>query len=76
MTAIRSAASDNNVTLVVGVIERCNESSSGPSRESYGSLNHGGFATLYCKPLSPLPPTPTPFLLCLTLDDPLTHSND
>lgn len=49
MTAIRAAASENRVTLVVGVIERCDEPASGPSRASYGSEHAGGHGTLYCE---------------------------
>jgi nitrilase len=49
MMAIRAAASDNNVTLVVGVIERCDEPSTGAERSSYGSAHAGGYATLYCE---------------------------
>ncbi|PWN48067.1 carbon-nitrogen hydrolase [Violaceomyces palustris] len=48
MTAIRSAASENGVTLVVGVIERCDKPESGPRRGAYGSENAGGPGTLYC----------------------------
>ena len=56
MTAIRAAASENNVTLVVGVIERCDEAASGPPRASYGSENAGGHGTLYCEAeIIPLP---------------------
>lgn len=49
MTAIRQAAKDNNVTLVVGVIERCDGKVSGPSRESWGAPEKGGDGTLYCE---------------------------
>lgn len=48
MRAIRKAASDNRVTLVVGVIERCDEEATGPDPAAYGSANPGGAATLYC----------------------------
>jgi nitrilase len=62
MRAIRAAATDNNVTLVVGVIERCNEASTGPAREVYGSSNTGGSSTLYCEECTfvcSIPPLPS-----------------
>ncbi|KAI8622148.1 carbon-nitrogen hydrolase [Chytriomyces sp. MP71] len=52
MTRIRNAARDNNVTLVVGVVERCNGPVSGPERSTYGSSNKGGHGTLYCSVLT------------------------
>lgn len=61
MRAIRQAASENNITLVVGVIERCNEASTGPPRHTYGSTNPGGASTLYCTALTI---SPTGELLC------------
>lgn len=48
MRAIRAAARDNNVTLVVGVIERCDGPVSGPRPEEYGSAAKGGSGTIYC----------------------------
>ncbi|EPQ30058.1 uncharacterized protein PFL1_02175 [Pseudozyma flocculosa PF-1] len=52
MSAIRAAARDNNITLVVGVIERCDGPETGPKRETYGSKNPGGSGTLYCTALT------------------------
>jgi predicted amidohydrolase len=52
MRAIRQVASENQVTLVVGVIERCDEPVSGMHPAEYGSGNPGGEATLYCTALT------------------------
>lgn len=52
MSAIRKAASDNGVTLVVGVIERCDGPISGPPREQWGATARGGSGTLYCAALT------------------------
>ncbi len=52
MTRLRACASSNNVTLVIGVIERCDKPSTGPARESYGSAAPGGHGTLYCSALT------------------------
>jgi hypothetical protein len=51
MRRLRAAASDNNITLVIGVIERCDVQASGPPRSKYGSMARGGFGTLYCAPI-------------------------
>lgn len=48
MSAIRKAARDNGVTLVVGVIERCDCPASGPPRSTWGAAEKGGSGTLYC----------------------------
>lgn len=48
MTAIRNVAKENGITLVVGVIERCDRPETGKKREEYGSSVAGGSGTIYC----------------------------
>ncbi|KAJ3119644.1 Nitrilase [Physocladia obscura] len=52
MSRIRKAAASNNVTLVVGVVERCDLPPSGLPRSAYGSANAGGTGSLYCTALT------------------------
>ncbi|KAN0060822.1 Nitrilase [Thecaphora frezii] len=52
MSVLRAAARDNRVTLVVGVIERCDGPETGPKRGTYGSKDPGGPGTLYCTALT------------------------
>ena len=52
MTAIRNAARENQIRLVVGVIERCDRPETGKKREEYGSAVPGGTGTIYCTALT------------------------
>jgi len=52
MTSILKAASSNKVTLVVGVIERCDGPITGLDPKEYGSSDKGGDGTLYCTSLT------------------------
>ncbi|CAO1617180.1 unnamed protein product [Parajaminaea phylloscopi] len=52
MSAILEAARSNGVTLVVGVIERCDATPSGPPRQGWGAPEKGGDGTLYCSVLT------------------------
>lgn len=52
MTAIRNVAKDNGITLVVGVIERCDRPETGKKRSAYGSSAPGGSGTIYCTALT------------------------
>ncbi|CBQ73854.1 related to nitrilase [Sporisorium reilianum SRZ2] len=52
MTIIRNAAKDNGITLVVGVIERCDAPETGKKRHEYGSNVAGGAGTIYCTALT------------------------
>jgi predicted amidohydrolase len=52
MSQIRSVARENNATLVVGVVERCDCPETGKRRSEYGSANPGGAGTLYCTSLT------------------------
>lgn len=52
MQVIRNAAKRNKVTLVIGVIERCDGVISGKRPSEYGSDSKGGTGTLYCTALT------------------------
>lgn len=52
MSAIRKVAKENGITLVVGVIERCDRPETGKKREEYGSSTPGGSGTIYCTALT------------------------
>lgn len=52
MSVIRNAAKENGITLVVGVIERCDAPETGKKRQEYGSSVAGGTGTIYCTALT------------------------
>lgn len=52
MRVIRNAAKRNKITLVVGVIERCDGPITGKKMGEYGSDIKGGSGTLYCTALT------------------------
>ncbi|GAC73152.1 carbon-nitrogen hydrolase [Moesziomyces antarcticus T-34] len=52
MRAIRNVAKENGITLVVGVIERCDRPETGKKRAEYGSKVVGGTGSIYCTALT------------------------
>lgn len=52
MGQLSRIASSNRVSLVIGVIERCDYPSTGKAMSQYGSSDKGGDGTLYCTSLT------------------------